>query len=288
VVFQNLKIFSRDIKLSHSVFALPFVGVVFTFLDVRQISWAQIGLILVCMVFARSFAMGANRFLDRDIDVKNSRTVNRALPQAMMSSKQYLRIILIFGALFIGASFLFSVKIGFLSPLVLVVLAGYSLMKRFTLLTHWYLGICLGLAPLAAELALRNELTLKVLLIGLAVCFWTAGFDLLYALQDTNFDIEMNLHSVPSILGPRKTIWLSRISFFIMVILLFLVGQLISASYWWNAGIIIVSIILTAEHWLIRDAMKSGESQWINTAFFNLNALVSILFFLFALANRYA
>jgi 4-hydroxybenzoate polyprenyltransferase len=284
---QNFRVFARDIKLSHSIFALPFVGVALLLsgpLDIPVFNFLKI---VVCMILARSFAMGMNRFLDRDIDAANSRTSMRALPAGSVSPRSYLIITVACGVLFIAAAFSLSELAGYLSPALLVVLAFYSLMKKLSWLTHWYLGLCLGLAPLAAEIALFGRVTTPVILVGLAVALWTAGFDLLYSLQDQDFDRQQGLHSAPAKLGHKATIWLSRVSFAMMVITLVFAGHAAGAAVFWYSGVAVVATILSIEHWLIRDAMRLGTSEKINIAFFNLNAMVSVLFLLFVAVDYY-
>jgi 4-hydroxybenzoate polyprenyltransferase len=284
---RALGVFAKDIKLSHSIFALPFVGVALTLTGVNGVSVAQLARVVICMIFARSFAMGMNRYLDRGFDATNERTRTRALPSGLVSSRFYLAITLVFGALFIAAAFSLSQLAGSLSPLLLVVLAFYSMMKRISWLTHWYLGFCLGLAPVAAEIALFSRVSVSVAFVGVAVAFWTAGFDLLYSLQDKNFDMSNGLHSVPAKFGHQAAIWLSRVSFIAMIICLVVAGNAAMSDFYWDLGVVAVGLVLFYEHWLTRDAMVAGTSARINVAFFNLNALVSILFFLFALADAY-
>lgn len=286
-LLNALKIFARDIKLSHSIFALPFVGVALTLTGSTELSLAKIFKIVLCMITARSFAMGANRYLDRNLDAANQRTRSRALPSGLVKPERYLAMTLLFGVLFVMFAFSLSTLAGILSPVVLLILAFYSLMKKISWLTHWYLGICLGLAPIASQLALYDEITLPVILIGIAVAFWTAGFDLLYSLQDREFDQSYGLHSAPAKIGHRATIWLSRASFALMVVMLLLAGWFGGAGVWWYSGVMGISLILGAEHWIIREAMISGKSDKINLAFFNLNALVSVLFFAFSLVDLY-
>lgn len=284
-ITRSFRVFANDIKLSHSVFALPFVGVALTLTEVSSVSATRLVEIILCMIFARSFAMGMNRYLDREIDAENGRTVGRAIPSGKLSETAYLLLTAAFGVAFVVTTFSLSTLAGVLALPLLVVLAAYSFMKKLTWLTHWYLGVCLGLAPVASEIALFDRVTLPVAMIGLAVAFWTAGFDLLYSLQDREFDVNKGLHSVPAKLGHRAAIWLSRASFAVMTGILFYVGLITNAGFWWFLGVAVVSGILTWEHWIIRDAMVHGTSNKINVAFFNLNAMVSVLFFVFAIMS---
>jgi 4-hydroxybenzoate polyprenyltransferase len=287
-VLYSMGVFFRDIKLSHSLFALPFVGVTLTMTGLQGVDGGRLGMIALCMVFARCFAMGMNRYLDKDLDALNIRTKLRALPAGRASSRNYLLVTLLCGVLFILVAFQLSTFVGQLSPIMLTFLASYSFMKRLSWLTHWYLGICLGLAPLATEIALFGRVSLPIALVGLAVAFWTAGFDLLYALQDREFDVSRGLHSVPARFGHRTAIWLSRACFLAMIVLLVWAGVASHAGVFWMIGVAFVALILLAEHWMIRDALVTGYSNKINAAFFNLNAGVSVCFFTFALLNVYA
>jgi 4-hydroxybenzoate polyprenyltransferase len=286
-LWKVLEAFASDIKLTHSIFALPFVGVALTMTGFSGMSFLRFLQLLACMVLARSFAMGMNRYLDRHIDRENVRTKVRVLPSGKVNHKAYLFVTLLCGAGFVLVAASLSPLAGWLSPILLAVLAFYSLMKKISWLTHWYLGVCLGLAPIATELALFDRITTPIVLVGLAVTFWTAGFDILYSLQDREFDVSKGLHSVPAKLGHRLAIWLSRFSFVLMILCLMIAGRGINAGFWWSFGTWVVAGILGAEHWIIRDAMVTGKSDKINMAFFNLNALVSVLFFAFALVDFY-
>lgn len=278
--------YAADIKLAHSVFALPFVGVGLLVSPIWVVTWSKALLILLCMVSARSFAMGMNRLLDVEFDRLNLRTSLRALPAGRVTIKTYIIISAVCAIIFVMSSFQLSIIAGALSIPVLVILASYSLMKRVSWATHWYLGLCLGLAPIAAEIALVNHGTLPVLFVGIAVAFWTAGFDLLYSLQDREFDVKSNLHSFPAAFGHRKALVASMVSFAMMIFCLGVVGRLSGAGRIFDVGVIIVSIILAYEHWIVRMAWKEGYSKKINSVFFTYNAFLSVLFFLFALADR--
>ena len=279
--------FAADIKLSHSIFALPFVGTGLLMAGVTHIELSQLVLIVLCMVSARSFAMGMNRFLDSDLDSANGRTANRAIPSGRLNRRVCLAWSLAFAGIFVFAATLLSDLAGWLAIPLLVVLSFYSFMKRISWLTHWYLGICLGLAPIAAQIALKGTVTLPVLLTGAAVALWTAGFDLLYSLQDRAFDVERGLHSVPAKFGPKVALGLSIASFVGMVSLLSLAGLYADVGAWYWSGLSFVALILSYEHWLVRDAWQHGVSKNISAAFFNVNALVSVAFFACSFMDKY-
>lgn len=282
---RSFAAFAADIKLAHSIFALPFAASAFILGHIAVPDLRQIALLLVCMVSARSFAMGMNRYLDRDIDSENPRTRIRKIPSGELQPAQGLAWSLAWGAVFVAAAFSLNRLAGYCSVPLLVILLSYSLMKRFTWLAHFYLGMCLGLAPIAVQIALQGAISLPVLLVGLAVTLWTAGFDILYSLQDMQFDKDKGLHSVPRYFGPRNSLYISRVSFAAMVVLLCIAGRFSGLGALYYFGVAVVGGILTFEHVMVRDARHDGRSAKINAAFFNANAYVSVAFFAFALAD---
>lgn len=281
----SFKAFAADIKLAHSVFALPFAMAAFVVGRMPVPSLTTCLLLVLCMVTARSFAMGMNRVLDRDIDVANPRTRTRMIPRGELTPQQALAWSVGAGALFVVAAFGLSPLAGYCALPLLFVLMSYSLLKRWTWLTHWYLGLCLGMAPVAVEIALTGAASLPVLLLGLAVSLWTAGFDILYSLQDMGFDRVNGLHSVPGRFGPGPALWMSRLSFLAMVVLLAAVGDLTGRGAIYYAGVLLVAGILLYEHVLVSDARVDGKSRHLGVAFFNANAYVSVAFLVFAVAD---
>ena len=185
---NHLAVFAKDIKLSHSIFALPFVLVGILISPIDHISIKQCFLILLSMVSARSYAMGLNRYLDRSYDQLNPRTKNRAIPKKDIEPQASLNWSLFFGLIFIITSSFFNLKTCLLSIPLLGILGAYSLSKRFTFLCHLYLGFCLGLAPIGASMALTGTINTALIYLSLAILFWTAGFDIIYATQDIVFD----------------------------------------------------------------------------------------------------
>lgn len=285
-LLQSLRVFAADIKFSHTLFALPFVGTGLIVGKVPLPSLSQTFLVLICMVAARSFAMGMNRYLDAEIDAGNLRTQVRAVPSGKLSKKACLGWSVFFALVFIGGASTLSSLAGLLSIPLLVILASYSVMKRMTWLTHWYLGLCLGLAPIAAEIALKGEVTFPVVLVGVSVAFWTAGFDLLYSLQDRQYDKTHDLKSIPASFGPRAALASSICSFVAMIICLVGAGYETGAGIGFYSGIVVISGVLGVEHWLVRDAWRDGTSKNINAAFFTSNAFVSIIIFIFTLMDE--
>lgn len=281
-VAASFRAFAADIKLAHSVFALPFALSAFILGRLSLPSARQLLLLLACMVTARSFAMGMNRYLDRGIDIANPRTRGRMIPRGRLTPGHGLAWSLTAGVLFVVAATALAPLAGYLAVPLLAILLSYSYMKRLSWLTHWYLGACLGLAPVAVAVALAGVATPPVLFLGAAVCLWTGGFDVLYALQDLDFDRAAGLHSVPGRFGPTTSLWISRASFVGMVAALAVAGRLAGRGFVYFVGVAAVALLLIYEHVLIRDARTTGRSKNLNVAFFNTNAYVSVLYFAFA------
>ena len=283
----SFKAFAADIKIAHSVFALPFAMSAFVIGHLPLPTVRQVLLLLTCMVCARSFAMGMNRFLDRRIDRANPRTLSRKIPAGQLTARQGFAWSALAGALLIAAAFALSPLAGYCAPPLLAILATYSLMKHLTWLTHWYLGFCLGLAPVAVTVAMTGTAPISVLFVGLGVCLWTAGFDVLYALQDREFDVQHGLHSVPRHFGPVVTLRVSRICFAVMIAALAMAGHLAAMGPYYYAGIALMTALLIYEHVLVRDARIDGRSRHLNVAFFNMNAYVSVVYFVFTALDAY-
>lgn len=282
----SLSIFFNDIKLAHSIFALPFVLSSLVFLKFHW-NLRTFSLIIACMVCARSFAMGMNRFLDRKWDALNPRTRVRMIPSGQLEPSKSLLWSLAFGAGFIFFALKLSPTAAICSPFVLLILGLYPLMKNISWLTHWYLGMCLGLSPIAAGVALNGSVSPELILLGLAITMWTAGFDILYSLQDYSFDKDFSLKSAPTRFGVRKSLNLSRICFVFMVLLLVGIGVLRESGILYYLGIFLIGSILIWEHWIVRDSNEELSSPNINIAFFNANACVGVIFFFFTLLDTY-
>jgi len=283
----SIRAFAADIKIAHSIFALPFAMSAFVLGHLPLPSTKQVLLLLLCMISARSFAMGVNRVLDHRLDQANPRTRGRMIPRGKLSTRQGFAWSALAGVVFIAAAFTLSPVAGYSAPLLLAVLAMYTLMKRLTWLTHWYLGICLGLAPIAVSIALTGRAPLAVLLVGIGVCLWTAGFDILYALQDREFDQQHHLHSIPSRFGPATALWVSRCCFAAMSAALTLAGRWAGLGPLYYIGVAAVTALLVYEQILVRDAKINGTSPHLNLAFFNMNAYVSVVYFVFTALDAY-
>ena len=274
--------FSRMIKLSHSIFALPFAlaaAVLAASIQVPTV-W-QIVLIVLCMVTARSSAMGFNRIVDRDIDAKNPRTVGREIPSGQISLTSAWAFTLGSAALFV----LFSGLLGWLtlalSPIALAVIWGYSYTKRFTALCHLVLGVALALAPTAVWIAITGSYDWAPFLLSVAVGTWVAGFDIIYSLQDAGFDAGQGLHSIPAALGETGALVVSALLHVVTIAGLAALPFLTPLGWPYWIGFAAISGVLVYEHWLVRP----GDLSRIGKAFFDLNGYISLLFFVFVAAG---
>ncbi len=274
-VFARLAIFLEMIKFSHTLFALPF-ALTGAILAARGLpSAGQIFWILVAMVGARTAAMGLNRLIDADIDAKNPRTATRAIPAGLLSKGSVALFIVISILLLLYAAYRLNPLCLKLAPVAIFFLVLYSYCKRFTALAHIVLGICLAGAPIGAWLAICGEISLPPVLLGAAVLFWVAGFDILYALQDLEFDRQAGLHSIPVILGVTGSLWLARLFSLLMVLLLIWLCVAMQLGIAFICGIASVSLLLFYEHWLLRN----GDLAKLDLAFFTMNGYVSIIIF---------
>jgi 4-hydroxybenzoate polyprenyltransferase len=269
------------IKFEHTVFALPFALTAAILAangmpDLRVLGW-----ILVAMVGARSAAMAFNRIADFHYDKLNPRTANRALPAGILSKAQVGMFTIMSAAIFMFASWELNMLAFVLSPVALVVILGYSFTKRFTNLSHLVLGLCLGIAPVGAWIAVTGRIELAPIILSAAVMFWTAGFDIIYALQDLDFDRKMGLFSIPKALGPKNGLLVSRGFHAITAILLGLFGVVMRLGIVYYIGLAMAAIALAYEQSLVR----ADDFSKANVAFFNANGFVSIGFFAFSLAD---
>ncbi|MDX1943395.1 MAG: 4-hydroxybenzoate octaprenyltransferase [Saprospiraceae bacterium] len=270
------------IKFSHTIFALPFALLGF-FLATMEVgagfSWRLFFLVLLCMVFARSAAMAFNRYLDRDIDKKNPRTANREIPAGIISPRSALFFVIVNGLLFSTTTWFINPLCFALSPIALAVILGYSYTKRFTYLCHFVLGLGLSLAPIGAYLAAGGGFDLIPILYSFAVLCWVSGFDIIYALQDEDFDKQLSLNSIPVRLGKENALLLSSILHIICAIIILTTGYLLTQGYpafqwlhWTAAGAFIALLIY--QHTLV----KPNDLSRVNLAFFTTNGFASLIF----------
>lgn len=282
-----VRTFLEMIKFEHSIFALPFamIGMMWGSRAAFGTPWpggVKFLLIVVAMVSCRSAAMAYNRIADRDIDALNPRTKIRAIPAGLLTLGKAQLYTLIAIAIFLGATALINPLAFALSPVALFVTLFYSRTKRFTPLCHLVLGLSLGIAPAAAWIATTGHLDIPIGYLTLAVAGWTAGFDVIYALQDIDFDREHGLRSIPETLGRSRALWVSRTLHFLAVAALAAAGYAIHAGPLWYAGVVFAAALLTYEQSLV----KPDDLSRVNLAFFTLNGFVSVGVFVFALADQ--
>lgn len=279
--WHAFRVYLEMIKIEHSIFALPFAMIGMMWAAPGWPGIWKFGWIVAAMVSCRAAAMAFNRIADRDIDAINPRTKMRAIPAGLLRLKTA-------SLLFWGSCAVFVLSAGMLnrltlvlSPIALLVTLGYSLTKRFTPLSHFVLGLSLGIAPSAAWIGVRGSLDWPIIAITGAVLFWTAGFDIIYALQDANFDRENGLRSIPESLGPIRGLSVSRICHLLAAGFLTLGGLLYHAGPAYFAGVVFAALLLAYEQSLV----KPSDLSKVNVAFFTLNGFVSMGVFLFALLD---
>lgn len=262
------------VKFSHSIFALPFALASVFFASAGWPPLKTLVLIILAMITARNTAMAFNRLVDAKIDSQNPRTSMRHLPKNLLSPK-YVTLFVIFNALlFIIISSYFNILTFYLSPIALIIICGYSTMKHITHASQIFLGLALGIAPIAAWIAVTGEIAFFPILIGTGVLFWVAGFDILYATQDYEFDKKAGLKSLVVWLGIRKGLKLSRFFHAISIVIFGIAGWFQGLHLFYYTAILLMGICLAYEHSLV----KPNDLSRINMAFFNLNGLVGMLF----------
>ena len=280
-MFTKIKILFEDVKFSHTIFALPFAFMSAFIASEGFPSTNKIIWILLAMVGARSAAMACNRIVDAKYDAMNPRTKNRALPSKKISQKHYLFFLISSIVLFVFSAYHLNHLAFLLSPVALGIVFFYSWTKRFTVYSHFFLGLALSLAPVGAWVAIKEEITITPLILGAAVIFWLAGFDIIYACQDIKFDKEAGLFSFPETFGIEKALKLSSLFHLIMVTFLMLLLMSKQLGWVYLSGIIIVSGLLMYEHSLVRH----DDLSKVNVAFFNVNAQISILLMLLTMID---
>lgn len=274
------------IKFSHTIFAMPFAMIGF-FLAIKlsnqPASWSLLALVVLCMVFARSAAMAFNRYLDRDIDAANPRTATREIPSKIVSANSALVFVIINAILFILTTFFINRICFYLSPIALLVILGYSYTKRFTFLCHLVLGVGLALAPIGAYLAVTGHFNALPLFYSFSVLFWVSGFDIIYALQDEEFDRSKELNSIPVLLGKKNALALS-ILFHLITSFFIIYGGIFAdfgILYWIGATFFIGLLIY--QHLIV----KPNDLSRVNLAFATTNGIGSVVFALFFILNLY-
>ena len=279
--FTRIKIFLEMIKFAHTIFALPFA---FTgaLLAARGLPTLDQTLwIVAAMVGARTAAMGLNRIIDADIDGKNPRTRNRAIPAGLIGKGTVFVFVFSGLLLMFYAAHRLNPLCLYLAPLILFFLVLYSYCKRFTALSHIVLGICIAFAPLGAWVAIQGKVGLPAVLLAAGVVFWLAGFDTLYALQDLEFDRSHGLHSIPVRLGVTGSLWVARVFHLLMMGFLAALYAKMNLGPFFLTGLGITAVLILYEHWLLRN----GDLKKLDMAFFNMNGYISITICVFTLID---
>ena len=270
---EKLNHFSELVMFKHSVFSLPFI---FTAMFVAAQGWFGWRLLLLgtlAAVTARNFAMGVNRYLDRDVDILNPRTKGRPSVDGRVSNAQMVGFIAINAMLFIVVAYFVNTLAFQLSLPILLVLGAYTLFKRFSSMAHLILGVSLGLAPIAGVVAVNGEITLWSVYLAIGVMFWVAGFDLLYSLQDMAFDKAHGLHSIPSKFGANKTMWIARLFHLLAIVFWMYFVVTAGLGLWAQLAIVFSAIMLGYEHYIVnKDFTK------IDKAFFTVNGYLGFVF----------
>jgi len=278
-ILSKVALFAGDIKLHHTIFALPF-ALLATFLAAAGVpALGKLLLILVCMATARTVAMSVNRVLDAALDAENPRTARRAIPSGRLSKTFFATAIALCSAAFIAATALFQIlyhnpwPLRFSAP-VLLFLSAYPLLKRFTRLCHYWLGAALALAPICAWVAIKGNLETPPLMMAVAVLFWTAGFDIIYACQDYEVDVRCGLYSVPSKLGIARALWVARLTHTLSAAALLALALLTPQfGLIFLSGVAVATVLLAVEHSIVR----ANDLSKVGLAFFTLNGLISVL-----------
>jgi 4-hydroxybenzoate polyprenyltransferase len=280
-VLRSTRITLEMIKWEHSIFALPFA---LTAALLAAHGWPPLRvllLIILCMVTARSAAMAFNRLVDANLDAANPRTAGRALPAGQLSKSFVLAFTIIASCIFIAAAAMLNRLTLELAPAALAVVLLYSFMKRITRWSHLVLGLALGIAPAAAWIAVRGTLSPRILLLTAIVILWVGGFDILYACQDFDHDRQDGLNSIPAALGITNAFRLARIMHLGMIVLLFTLVHIFGLGWIAFAGMCLVAMLLAYEHAII----SPKDLTRMNAAFFTLNGIISVVFFLFIAAD---
>jgi 4-hydroxybenzoate polyprenyltransferase len=277
MVLNKIKVYLEMIKFQHSIFALPFAyfGAFLAQLrvpDLKTLFW-----ITVAMVGARSFAMALNRLIDMEIDRRNPRTFERALPKGLLSGINVIFFALFSLGLFLLAVYNLAPVCRYLWPFVIIPFVIYPYTKRFTWLSHFILGLCLGMAPIGAWIAITNTFSIEPFLIGGAVLLWVSGFDIFYAIQDIDFDRQNGLFSIPASFGLTISLTLTKLLHATSIAILIWVGIRLDLGLLYYLGVAVAAILLIYENSII----KPDDLSRLNLAFFTMNGLISMILFFF-------
>ena len=274
-LIQKLNDFNELVMFKHSIFSLPFIFIAMVVASNGWFGFKLLILGILAALTARNFAMGFNRFMDRDIDALNPRTINRPNVDGRISAFSMFIFVLLNASGFILVAYFVNDLALYLSIPILLIIGSYSYFKRFSYLAHIILGISLGLAPIAGVVAVSETIPFWSIFLSIGVMFWVAGFDLLYSLQDIEVDKELGLHSIPSKFGVEKTMKISKI-FHALTVAFWLLFVIISdSSYFAYVAVILSALMLSYEHYLVNKDFKK-----IDKAFFTVNGYLGIIFFM--------
>ena len=282
---QAIRSYLSLIKFSHTIFAMPFALIGFTLgvkWGLEPANYIRVFiLVILCMVFARSAAMAFNRYLDKNFDALNPRTAIREIPSGIISANSALLFTIVCSILFMVCAYLLNPLCFYLSPVALSVILGYSYTKRFTPLCHLILGLGLSLAPIGAYLAVTAQFALVPVLISVAVLLWVSGFDIIYALQDEEFDKTQGLHSIPAAVGKAKALRISELLHLVCALVLMYVYASGGFGWLYLAGWFIFITMLVYQHSLV----KPNDLSKVNIAFMTANGIASIVFAVFVILD---
>jgi len=274
-LIQKLNDFNELVMFKHSIFSLPFIFIAMVVAANGWFGFKLMFLGILAALTARNFAMGFNRFMDRDIDALNPRTINRPNVDGRLDAKQIFIFTFLNALGFIAVAYFVNDLALILAVPILIIIGSYSYFKRFSYLAHIILGISLALAPIAGVVAVSETIPFWVILLSIGVMFWVAGFDLLYSLQDIDVDKKLGLHSIPSIFGPEKTMLFSKIFHSLTIIFWFLFVIYSESSHFAYLAVILSAIMLSYEHYLVNKDFRK-----IDRAFFTVNGYLGIVFFI--------
>ena len=273
----KVKIYLEMIKFQHSIFALPFAYLGAFLSQMKVPSFITIFWITLAMVGARSFAMSLNRLIDIETDRRNPRTAERALPKRLLPVSNVILFSIISLGFFLLAVYNLAPICRYLWPIVVIPFVIYPYTKRFTWLSHFILGFCLGLAPIGAWIAVTNTFSLEPFLIGSAVILWVAGFDIFYAIQDIDFDCRHKLYSIPARFGIKTSLTLTKLLHITSITILIWLGIRLDLGLFYFIGVVVTAILLAYENSLI----KANDLSRLNLAFFTMNGVISMVMFCF-------
>jgi 4-hydroxybenzoate polyprenyltransferase len=280
---KRLKLYSELLKLEHTIFALPFGLASLLILYQNFPSWGKILYIILALIFARTLGMALNRLIDKPFDEKNPRTSIWPHAKGLVKDWEIKLIIILSCLLFLFSCYKINLLAFLLSPIVIFALFIYPFAKRFTYFPHFFLGLVYFLIPVAIDVALNEKVSLIAIFLGIAMACWVSGFDILYSLQDLEFDKKMGLKSIPVKFGIRNALKIAKFLHLITFFSLLLTGYLYSKATWiYFVGLSLIALFLAYEHSLI----KENDLSKINKAFFTTNGFISIIFFLVIIVNN--